>query len=105
MHTIPTKQQLQDALTKAFNAALGDLDEHEQRVLFRSIKLGEDAELHTGCSGCVGYFATEESLISSCYYDFPDAHHKFEETLQAELSPLGLFCEPKNHVEFCIFNE
>lgn len=96
-----THSQLVNALNSAF-AALGGDFKPEPSVI-RSIRIGEEASDHTG-SGCLAYFAIEESVVMSCYYDAPSLYWAWEEALQVALKPYGLFTEMLTSCEFGLYN-
>lgn len=101
-----TEQILLTILMSATEAAFGEFidAQYESRKFEQSIKLGEEAVNHTGSSGTVAYFCTEESMISSAKYDAPNQYWAWEESVTEQLRPYGLFVEPINGVEYGIYS-
>lgn len=101
-----TNESLTEILRKAVAATGYEADEGDVKNLFASVKVGEEAENHTGSKGALGYFATEGTVVSSMYYDAPSLYWKFEEAVNAGLAKIipGAFAEPINSVEFAIYN-
>lgn len=93
-------------LNKILVAALKKigLNPEENKGLLDSIKIGKEADYHMGSNGSAGYFAIEDSILSSAYYDAPSIYHSFVDAVDAGLKEFGLFAEPRNSVEFGIFN-
>jgi hypothetical protein len=97
-----TASRLKKILVAALNG--NGFNPDENKGIIDSIKIGKEADYHMGSNGSAGYFAIEDSILSSAYYDFPSIYHKFVEAVDAGLKPFGLFAEPRNSVEFGIYN-
>lgn len=98
------KSALETGLRKGFEAALGSDIERDLKKAIQSIKLGEEAEEHTGSAGCLAYFCTEETSVPHLYNEFPSAYWKWEEAIQDTLTPLGYFMENINNCELSIWH-
>jgi hypothetical protein len=94
-----TASHLKDSLTLAFAA----IEFSMEKSVVDSIKVGEEAEIHTGSNGCHAYFCIEESLVRDARDMFPSTYYKWEEALQDALKPLGLFAEPINSCEYALY--
>lgn len=111
MHTKLTNHQqiglrsaLEGAIRNGFEEALGNDFDRDIRKCLESIKMGEEAEEHTGSAGCLAYFCTEETSVPHLYNEFPSAYWKWEEAIQDTLTPLGYFMENINNCELSIWH-
>ena len=99
-----TVEDLKTIISNALKTVIGEEDGDDMKRIFHSVKVGEDAKNHTGSVfGCEGYFCVEGSIVSSFYYDAPERHCKFMESIDLGLKEFGLFVEPINAVEFGIY--
>lgn len=102
-------QLTESKLQEIIKSAILDLNGFETELkdaerVAKTAKVGEEAQYHTG-SECDGYFAIEDSMLSSCYYDFPSIYHQFLENMDQGLRKINsnFFCEPINTVEIAIY--
>jgi hypothetical protein len=96
-------ETIKQAITNAF-ATIGQGWEHgvEAAKVCKTIKTGEEAQDHTG-QDVLGYFCTEESLMTTAYYEAPNLYWAWEESLSQFLGNNGLFLEPINHLEYAVY--
>jgi hypothetical protein len=74
-----------------------------EKSVVDSIKVGEEAEIHTGSNGCHAYFCIEESLVRDLRDMFPSTYGEWEDALHDALKPYGLYAEPINSIEFALY--
>lgn len=94
-----TALHLQSSLALAFAAIKFPME----KSVVDSIKVGEEAENHTGSNGCYAYFCIEESLVRDARDMLPSTYYKWEDALQDALRPLGLYAEPINSCEYALY--
>lgn len=96
-------ETIKQAITNAFST-IGQGWEHgvEAIKVSKTIKTGKDAQDHTG-QDVLGYFCTEESLITTAYHEVPSLYYEWEESLSQFLSDRGLHMEPINSCEYAIY--
>jgi len=91
-------------LEKAIIESVKDMKFLEQRDIqniLNSIKVGEDAEYHTGSRGCLGYFCTEETAIPMMVAEGMEQALEFTFTMGDLLG--GMCVEPINSCEYGIY--